>query len=84
MKTTITLNKQDIEEIIAQRFGVDVERVVLSASMEMVGYGQNEHEEQTIAGVVNLNNPGWPSQFHLPLKKAKDIQKYIDQFSTTK
>lgn len=76
MKTSITLNKQDIEEIIAQRFGVDVNRVTLSTPMEIVGYGPGEHEERTIAGVVNLDNPGWPSQIHHPtIKDAGGIQK---------
>ena len=60
MKTTITLNKADIEEIIARRFGVKAERVILSTPKEIVGYGPGEREETTIAGVVNLDNPGWP------------------------
>ena len=72
MKTTITLNKQDIEEIIAQRFGVSVERVILSTPNEMVGYGPNEHEERTIAGIVNLDNPGWPPhRSEVTLKPSK-------------
>lgn len=71
MKTSITLNKKDIEEIIAQRLGVGVECVVLSTPMEMVGYGQNEHEAQTISGVVNLDNPVYDSD---------EKRKYITEF----
>lgn len=64
MKTSIALDKKDIEEIIAQRFGVNVNRVTLSISKEIKGYGPNEYEGQTISGVVNLDNLEWPSQIH--------------------
>lgn len=52
MQTEIHLEKQDIIEIIAKRFGVNPSTVDIRVFANTVGYGMGEHDEPTVTAVI--------------------------------
>ena len=57
MKTLIQLDKNDIEQIIAKHFGVDLSKVRVEPYIGMSGYGMDETETAYVrAEVTNDTN----------------------------
>lgn len=69
MRTEVTLNQHDIEDILANRFGVKPERVILSCMTT----GLNETD---VTCVITLDNPEPPRPAALPhLREKRDAAK---------
>ena len=58
MRTIVELSEEDIIQAIANAFDVDANKVTLSHKKALVGYAQNEHEEQVVTATVTLKNGG--------------------------
>lgn len=56
MKTIINLEQNDIQEIIAKHFNVEVEKVNLEPYQTMVGFYKNEHYESRVRCEVEVEN----------------------------
>ena len=54
MKHTIELNAEDIQQLIAKKFDVKEEQVIVSISKVYSGYGIGEHEDYEIYATVNM------------------------------
>lgn len=52
MRKQIFLNKKEIEETIAEKFGVNPRNVQVSITDTCEGYGMNEHYVKTVEAVV--------------------------------
>ena len=52
MTTEIHLTKEDIQKILAEKFNVNPDAVVVKPYKEWVGYGTGEHEEYNVKAVI--------------------------------
>ena len=52
MTTEIHLTKEDIQKILAEKFNVNPDAVVVKTYKEWVGYGMGEHEECDVKAVI--------------------------------
>ena len=69
MRTEVTLNQHDIEDILANRFCVKPERVILSC----MAVGVNE---TNVTCVITLDNPEPPKPAALPhLREKRGVAK---------
>lgn len=52
MRTEIHMDKWDIQKIIAEKFSVSPEEVLIDCYMNDVGYGLNEHKEPDVRVII--------------------------------
>ena len=55
MTTEIHLSKEDIRQLIAQKYDVSPEQVDVICFMDCVGYGLGERNEPNVRAVVKTN-----------------------------
>lgn len=56
MRTEIHLSDNDIESIIANKYGVKKENVRVFSSRECVGYGTSEHMDYVVKATITYPN----------------------------
>lgn len=56
MRTEVHLTNEDIENIIAEKYGVKKENVHVITSKECVGYGTAEHMDYIVKGIITYPN----------------------------
>ena len=57
MKTKILLYEKDIEELIAEKFKVETNRVRVDAKRVTKGYEPGEYEDVSVEAVVEMDYP---------------------------